>query len=250
MANHRSGKRATHPLHVIGLVAVVVMLIGAAPVQAMVCAQYRNGGTNCWFTTQSQCLEAISGVGGFCAPQGGAAPSTAEPATRHARTPAEPKRKHETKRATPAVAAAPATAPPSVPAAPATALAAATPVAAPAARPLPSQFIAARQLVFDGQYEAGIDALRALHHDDHPEVAAYIGLAHRGLGRVADARTWYDQALRADPNHLLALMFDGMLRVEQGDLRVARDNLARLGQLCGTTCSEYRALEESVAAKR
>src|SRR5882724_11176971 len=82
MENHRSRKLKTRRVPITGLIAAVVMLIEAAPAQAVVCAQYRNGSTNCWFTTQSQCLEAISGVGGFSTPQGGAAPSTAEPATR------------------------------------------------------------------------------------------------------------------------------------------------------------------------
>jgi hypothetical protein len=121
------------------------------------------------------------------------------------------------------------------------------PAAAPA-RPLPGQFAPARQLIFDGQYEAGLAALQALRSDDHPEVAAYIGLAHRGLGRGGDARAWYDKALGADPNHLLALLFDGMLRAEQGDLRVARDNLERVARACGNkTCNEYKALEDVIA---
>ena len=35
------------------------------------CAVYgggRGGGTNCYMRTYQQCLEAISGMGGFCAP--------------------------------------------------------------------------------------------------------------------------------------------------------------------------------------
>src|SRR5207248_1091811 len=116
MENHRSRKLKTRPVSVAGFVGVAVMLIGAVPAQAEICAQYRNGSTNCYFTTQRQCAEAISGVGGFCTQIGGsAATPTAEPAARHAKTSAEPKRKHEAKRATPAVAAAPAAAPPSAP---------------------------------------------------------------------------------------------------------------------------------------
>jgi len=254
MTNHRTGKRTARSLPIAGLVAIAATLTGAQSAQAVVCAQYYTGGTNCGFTTQAQCMEAVSGVGGFCSPLGGAAAATAEPARRQARTSEAPKRKQTTKRispsSSPAVAAAPAAATHSLPAAAAPVLAAVTPVAASPARPLSAQFAAARQLVFDGQYEAGIVALRALRSDDHPDVAAYIGLSYRGLGRLGDARAWYDQALRADPNHLLALMFDGMLRAEQGDQRVARDNLEKLGRLCGTSCSEYRALEESISMKR
>ena len=34
--------------------------------QAKWCAVYQNGGTNCGFSTQQQCLEAASGFGSFC----------------------------------------------------------------------------------------------------------------------------------------------------------------------------------------
>ena len=32
------------------------------------CANYRNGGSNCGFTTIEQCQATVSGVGGFCGP--------------------------------------------------------------------------------------------------------------------------------------------------------------------------------------
>jgi hypothetical protein len=32
------------------------------------CANYRNGGSNCGFTTFEQCQATVSGVGGFCGP--------------------------------------------------------------------------------------------------------------------------------------------------------------------------------------
>ena len=59
-----------------GLLAVVIstaMLMVASPASAEVfypwCAIYRGsggGGTNCGFVTWSQCMAAISGVGGTC----------------------------------------------------------------------------------------------------------------------------------------------------------------------------------------
>jgi len=35
----------------------------------------------------------------------------------------------------------------------------------------------ARQLVLDGKYQAGLAALQSLGFDDHPDIAAFIGLA-------------------------------------------------------------------------
>ena len=53
----------------VGLVASLFLLAG--PVAAdpyKWCAAYRNGGTNCGFTTIEQCRATVSGVGGFCEP--------------------------------------------------------------------------------------------------------------------------------------------------------------------------------------
>ena len=44
--------------------------------QAKWCAVYQNGGTNCGFSTQQQCLEAASGHGSFCNESGEVGGST------------------------------------------------------------------------------------------------------------------------------------------------------------------------------
>ena len=92
--------------------------------------------------------------------------------------------------------------------------------------------------------------MRALNLDNEPDVAAYIGLAQRKLGRIDEAKSWYERALTADPNHKLTLSFYGMLRAEQGDLSGAQAYLNRIGKLCGgTDCNEYRALQGVIASK-
>lgn len=246
MKDHRLERRALRSF-VVGTVAIAGWLAAIVPAYPEGwCAAYKNGGNNCTFTSYSQCLAALAGMGGFCLQDPSASVSKAGPARESAKPAAEPKRKQVRTRPSPAV---PSPAPAAV--APQTVTAAVVPQIVPPARPLPAQFGAARQLVFDGQYDAALVALQALRQNDHPEVAAYVGLAYRGLGRVAEARAWYDQALLIDPNHRLALLFDGMLRAEQGDLRVARDNLERIRRLCGgTACSEYEGLEEAIAGVR
>lgn len=92
--------------------------------------------------------------------------------------------------------------------------------------------------------------MRALNLDNEPDVAAYIGLAQRKLGRIDEAKSWYERALTADPNHKLTLSFYGMLRAEQGDLSGAQAYLNRIGKLCGgTECNEYRALQGVISSK-
>ena len=121
--------------------------------------------------------------------------------------------------------------------------------AAPAAQS-GAAFVQARDLILNGQYDAGIAAMRALKFDDHPDVATFIGLAYRKLGRIDEAKSWYQRALAADPNHKLALSYDGMMRAEQGDIPGAQADLIRIGRLCGDiNCNEYQALQGVIAAR-
>jgi hypothetical protein len=222
------------------------------------CAIYQNGGINCGFSNHAQCLAAISGVGGTCSPSGERSP--ARQSERPPRKPAKPTaaKPRTTTPAKPEAPAArkPAAAPDSASRTepkPQTPPGALPPASAPAtAAPLPAaavDFAGARQLVLGGQYAAGLAALRALNFDDHPDVATYVGLAHRKLGRLDEARTWYERALVADPNHKLALSFYGIMLAETGDVAGARSNLARIGRLCGNTdCNEYQALQAVIGS--
>src|SRR5262245_2850777 len=83
----------------------------------------------------------------------------------------------------------------------------------------------ARALIMDGQYEAGIAAMRSLGHDDNPEVANFIGYASRKLGRYDDSKYWYEKALAADPNHVRTWSYYGMWHAEQGNKLMAQDFL-------------------------
>jgi hypothetical protein len=239
-----------------GLGGLAVVAVPSAG-RAAWCAMYQNGGINCGFSTHAQCLAAISGIGGSCSPSPERSPARqserpprkpAKPAAAKPRTttPAKPETPAARKPAeipdaatrtepnhVPPGAASPATAPTAVAPPPTTAV----------------DFAGARQLVLGGQYAAGLAALRALNFDDHPDVATYIGLAHRKLGRLGEAKAWYQRALAAEPNHKLALSFYGMMLVETGDVAGARSNLAQIGRLCGNTdCNEYQALQSVIGS--
>jgi tetratricopeptide (TPR) repeat protein len=226
--------------------ALLAMAPGAA-VAAEYCATYRNGGSSCGFRSHGQCLAAISGVGGYC----NVSPyPDAEPAERPGHRASAPSRtrsnaaNRQPKQPARATAARPV---PAVAAAPAAAAVAAS---APTAQPNPAAFAAARKLILDGQYQPGLAAMQALQAGNNADVASYIGLAHRKLGRIAEATSWYGRALAADPNHKLALSFYGMMRAERGDLAGARATLRRIERLCGASkCDEYRALQGAIAGK-
>lgn len=109
---------------------------------------------------------------------------------------------------------------------------------------------AAREMILAGNYNAGIAAMHALGHDEHPDVANYIGYANRKLGNYDQSKVWYDKALAADNNHVRTWSYYGMWHMEQGNRLKAEDFLAKVNALCGnTTCEEYRELKAVIDGK-
>jgi tetratricopeptide (TPR) repeat protein len=102
----------------------------------------------------------------------------------------------------------------------------------------------AHDLIYrQGEFAAGIAALRALGHDEHADVANLIGYASRKLGRYDDAKDWYEKALAADANHARTWSYYGMWHAEQGNMLKAQDHLEKVRLICGTDCREYVELK-------
>jgi tetratricopeptide (TPR) repeat protein len=112
------------------------------------------------------------------------------------------------------------------------------------------EYRAARQLILDGQYDAGISAMHALGRDDHPDVANYIGYANRKMGNYDQSKIWYEAALKADPSHVRTWSYYGMWQMEQGNRLKALEDLQKVQLICGnTTCEEYRQLKDVIDGK-
>jgi tetratricopeptide (TPR) repeat protein len=99
-------------------------------------------------------------------------------------------------------------------------------------------------------YAAGIDKLKSLGQDDHPDVANLIGYSSRKLGRYEDSKTWYERALAADPTHSRTWSYYGMWHAEQGNLLKAREHLTKVASLCGTKCRDYTELKGVIEGTR
>jgi tetratricopeptide (TPR) repeat protein len=91
-------------------------------------------------------------------------------------------------------------------------------------------------------YAAAIEQLKALGHDEHPNVANLIGYSYRKLGDYKLSQVWYERALQADPNHVLTWNYYGLWQIEQGNRDEAQYHLSRIAAICGTDCAEYRSL--------
>jgi tetratricopeptide (TPR) repeat protein len=91
-------------------------------------------------------------------------------------------------------------------------------------------------------YAGAIEQLKALGHDDNANVANLIGYSYRKLGDYRLSQTWYERALKTDPNHILTWQYYGLWQVEQGNRDQASYHLSRIAAICGTGCEEYQSL--------
>ena len=102
---------------------------------------------------------------------------------------------------------------------------------------------AAYATIYDrNEYSDAITQLKALGHDDHPNVANLIGYSYRKLGDYKLSQAWYERALKADPNHVLTWQYYGLWQLEQGNRDQAQYHLSRIAAICGSDCAEYRSL--------
>jgi len=102
---------------------------------------------------------------------------------------------------------------------------------------------AAYATIYDrNDYAVAIEQLKALGHDDHPNVANLIGYSYRKLGDYKLSQVWCERAPKADPNHVLTWQYYGLWQIEQGNRDQAQYHLSRIAAICGTDCEEYRSL--------
>ena len=95
-------------------------------------------------------------------------------------------------------------------------------------------------------YADAIDQLKALGHDDQPNVANLIGYSYRKLGDYQLSQVWYQRALKADPNHVLTWQYYGLWQLEQGNREQALYHLSRIAEICGTDCEHYKSLAAAI----
>ena len=102
---------------------------------------------------------------------------------------------------------------------------------------------AAYATIYDrNDYSAAIEQLKALGHDDHPNVANLIGYSYRKVGDYKLSQVWCERALKADPNHVLTWQYYGLWQLERGNREQALYHLSRIAAICGTDCAEYKSL--------
>ena len=110
----------------------------------------------------------------------------------------------------------------------------------------------ARTLISEERYEEALGKLEEVVMSDEDDADAWnlVGFAYRKLERYEPAMEGYARALAIDPRHTEAIEYLGELYLALDDLARAEEQLARLGEICGSGCEEYEELEEAIERYR
>lgn len=87
---------------------------------------------------------------------------------------------------------------------------------------------AARELAYAGRYDDALTVLAEMSDQSESRVLTYYGFTHRKAGRVDQGMAYYQAALKADPDNLLARSYMGQGLVMQGDMAAARAQLREI----------------------
>ncbi len=100
-----------------------------------------------------------------------------------------------------------------------------------------------------GRYNEAIDLLETALAVDPRNRQAYIGLAKAAQGQKLPGKAikFYFEALKLEPNDVVALAGQGEALVQRGAVERARRNLERVRTLCGAGCPEIGMLTAAIA---
>lgn len=105
-----------------------------------------------------------------------------------------------------------------------------------------------RKLIEMGSYGSAIWQLKQVLKDSPENADAHnlLAFSYRSIKRYDQAEQHYAEALRLAPDHAGAYSYQGVLFLETGRERQARDNLRKLRDICGTRCDEYQDLRDAI----
>lgn len=106
----------------------------------------------------------------------------------------------------------------------------------------------AREHIAAKRWDEALESLRQVNDPGNPDWQNLMGycLRRKKTPDVVAAQKHYDAALRIDPSHRGALAYSGELALTNGNLPVAEQRLARLGEVCARKCEEYLSLDSAV----
>jgi len=102
------------------------------------------------------------------------------------------------------------------------------------------------------RFQEAIDVLDSLDNPNTPRALNYRGYATRKLGRTDEGIGYYLKSVALDPQYPQVREYLGEAYVIEGKFDLAKEQLARIEKLCGSTTCEYyadlaKALEDAHA---
>jgi Tfp pilus assembly protein PilF len=100
-----------------------------------------------------------------------------------------------------------------------------------------------------GRYNEATDMLESALAVDPRNRQAYIGLARAAEGQKLPGKAikFYFEALKLEPNDVIALAGQGQALVQRGAVERAKRNLDKIRTLCGANCPQANMLAAAIA---
>ncbi|MBX9458528.1 MAG: hypothetical protein KL863_22175 [Rhizobium sp.] len=105
---------------------------------------------------------------------------------------------------------------------------------------------AAREYAYAGKYGEALDMLKRAANQQDPRILTYYGFTNRKLGNVDVAMDYYNRAIAADADNLLARSYMGQGLVQEGKIEEARAQLVEIRDRGGKGTYAYDALYEAL----
>lgn len=105
---------------------------------------------------------------------------------------------------------------------------------------------AAREYAYAGKYDEALKMLKRAANQNDPRILTYYGYTNRKLGNIDVAMNYYNRAIAADANNLLARSYMGQGLVQEGKLEEARAQLVEIRDRGGKGTYAYDALYEAL----
>ena len=106
-----------------------------------------------------------------------------------------------------------------------------------------------KKLMKNDKHERAIKKLKKAikEEPDNADIYNYLGFAHRKIGDYDNSKIYYEEALFIQPDHKLALEYQGELFLKLDDVQSAQSNLEKLKILCPEVCDELTDLYTAIS---
>ena len=107
----------------------------------------------------------------------------------------------------------------------------------------------AKKLIKNDKHERAIKKLKKAikEEPDNADIYNYLGFAHRKIGDYYKSKIYYEKALSIQPDHKLALEYQGKLFLKLDDVHSAQSNLVKLQMLCPEGCDELTDFDIAIS---